>query len=72
MGKIIDARRARYVCYVSRQESWIRDCGGDLMGYIRNYGDPGLAKCSGDGGTLIYQADTEHLNVLRRTLELLS
>lgn len=55
------ARRA-----VKEQEGWIRECGGDRIGYIARYGDPGLDKCYGDGGTAIFNADMAWLERLQR------
>jgi hypothetical protein len=107
---------------VAEQRAWITKCGGDLTGYIANYGDPGVppinpktgrkrifvlkleddrlfrprvnaglltraamedwpdgvdwehgeqcfyAPHSGNGGTAIYEADQNHLDVLEREL----
>lgn len=51
---------------LSDQRKWIESCGGDLSGYIANYGDPGVPCANGkpmfgDGGTLIYAADVGRL-----------
>jgi hypothetical protein len=62
--------REQVVGSIRMQEDWIANCGGDLAGYIRRYGDPGIA-CTegprkgqpmyGNGGTAIYQADVAEL-----------
>ena len=59
---------------VADQRKWIESCGGDLLGYIANYGDPNIPNAKGqpmfgDGGTLIYQADTQRLRILERELD---
>ncbi len=63
-----------YTLKLQRQKEWIKSCGGDLSGYILNYGDPGVLTADGkpmfgDGGTMIYQAD---MAALRRDEELLA
>lgn len=34
---------------VREQKAWIERCGGDLAGYIANYGDPGIAPLDAHG-----------------------
>jgi len=46
---------------VEYQLDWIESCGGTLRGYRRKYGDPDLDKCSGNGGTAIFEADVAEL-----------
>ena len=92
---------------VREQCAWIERCGGDLAGYVRHYGDPGvppidpktgMQKCIllpferastelglkrieqtddgvmyeaphfGDGGTLIFKADKDRLDIWEREL----
>ncbi len=50
--------------FVDEQEAWIIRCGDNLEGYIDHYGDPGLDKCFGDGGTAIFNADMRGYNEL--------
>jgi hypothetical protein len=40
-----------------QERAWYAEHGGDLLGYIEPYGDPGLWYCRGDGGTAIHRAD---------------
>lgn len=92
---------------VKDQYKWMEKCGGNLAGYIANYGDPGIAPLdkngqpklvklsaeqaatvpelkavpnrpgyyyflhTGDGGTLIYQADFGRLELLKAELKTL-
>jgi hypothetical protein len=48
---------------IGEQRRWMQDEGETLEGYIERYGDPGMDKCHGDGGTAIYNAD---LNALQK------
>jgi hypothetical protein len=66
-----ETRRAFLERQVAEQRAWIQRCGGDLHGYITHYGDPGLERCYGNGGTQIYQADKAELEKLELALELL-
>ncbi len=56
------------------QLKWIEECGGDLAGYIAKYGDPGVPRedgrpMLGDGGALIYKADTDRLRQIEAELD---
>lgn len=57
------------------QRQWIVDRGGTVEGYVRRYGDPGIARGDGgemygDGGTALFEADVAALRGLwRRYLE---
>jgi hypothetical protein len=67
MSKPKQSRLAFLMERVRSQREWILRCGGDLAGYIANYGDPGVRNSKGqhmfgDGGTLIYQADKQALD----------
>lgn len=44
------------------ERDWYDTHGGSLEGYIDQYGDPGLARCAGDGGTAIHKADLATLS----------
>jgi hypothetical protein len=61
-----ESRQSWLLARVDEQRTWIAQCGGDLAGYIRHYGDPGLERCYGDGGTAIYRADMAELERLER------
>ena len=37
---------------VANQRAWIARHGGDLAGYIRHYGDPGISPCDANGNAL--------------------
>lgn len=67
-----EPRRAFLQRQVDEQRQWIERCGGDLLGYIAHYGDPGLERCYGNGGTQIYAADKAELDRIERDLALLS
>ncbi len=61
------AKKIDYHRMVEDQKKWIEDHGGDVAGYIRRYGDPGITcedgrPMCGAGGTLIYEADIELLH----------
>jgi hypothetical protein len=43
--------------WVELQKQWIERCGGDLSGYVANYGSVSDENHSGDGGEAIYAAD---------------
>lgn len=56
------------------QRDWIEEHGGDLPGYIKRYGDPGVLRDNGkpmygDGGTKIYEADTSALRKMEVEFE---
>lgn len=53
---------------LTEQEAWVKKCGGNLLGYIQNYGSKDEPDHSGDGGEAIYAADMNHLNALREQL----
>ncbi len=68
-GKIRQASRIEWLRrQIDEQRAWIRSCGGNLDGYVRNYGDPDQPHCYGNGGTAIYRADHEELLRLEREL----
>jgi len=56
-----DSKVAWLVSEIDQQKRWIERCGGDLAGYVANYGSRDDEKHSGDGGEAIYAADAEHL-----------
>ncbi len=49
---------------IARQQKWIADHGGDVAGYVRRYGSCHEREHYGNGGEAIYEADTNHLNLL--------
>jgi hypothetical protein len=54
---------------VEQQREWIANCGGNLNGYVANYGakdDPGH---QGDGGEAIYAADVSALTTYEELLD---
>jgi|TARA_Y100000310_G_C20629598_1_gene787889 hypothetical protein len=60
---------AQLIERIEREEKWIEEHGSDLAGYIARYGDPGVTeRWFGDGGTLIFEADTNSLKDLRHQL----
>lgn len=59
------SRAERIQEYIQQQEAWIQQCGGDLAGYIANYGSKNDPNHSGDGGEAIYAADVAQLTRLR-------
>ena len=92
---------------VEEQRAWIVKCGGDLLGYIANYGDPGISPLDenghpktcvipshevelikrfvpvpnapdtffiphrGNGGTAIFEADSQQLEIWEQELTML-
>lgn len=63
-----------YSNLIDLQKRSIDECGGDILGYIARYGDPGRNTIDGkpmygDGGTAIYNADMEALSRYHRLLE---
>jgi hypothetical protein len=58
----VTERPASY--WVAQQKDWIARCGGDLEGYIANYGSVHDEQHSGDGGEAIYAADIAYLRQL--------
>lgn len=66
MGRRTPSKQALYSRLVHEQRDWIRDHGGSLSGYIDRYGDPGMERCYGDGGTAIYAADMNSLHDYER------
>lgn len=58
----IDRARA-----IADQQDWIEDHGGDVHGYVLNYGSVNDADHYGLGGEAIYAADIEALNLIIRT-----
>ncbi len=46
---------------IAEQYNWIMQCGGDLSGYIHNYGSKNHLTHCGDGGEAIYEADKNSL-----------
>lgn len=58
---IFDGKLQRARNEVRNQLAWIRRCGGDLDGYIANYGSRSDPNHSGDGAEAIYKADTDEL-----------
>jgi len=46
---------------ITEQLKWINHCGGNLSGYIHNYGSKNDLTHSGDGGEAIYEADKNSL-----------
>lgn len=62
LGKSSKARIKRDE--VEQQKEWIRQCGGDLAGYIKRYGSKNDPDHYGDGGEAIYKADTDYLKKL--------
>ncbi len=53
---------------VTDQHNWMIEHGGDEAGYIEHYGNPGLAKCYGEGGSAIWRADCDELERLQQRL----
>lgn len=53
---------------VEEQKAWIVRCGGNLAGYVGNYGSKDDPKHSGDGGEAIYEADTNALKTYEANL----
>lgn len=53
---------------VLQQEEWIQEHGGTLDAYIKCYGDPGLDRCIGIGGTAIFAADMAELRRVKQRL----
>jgi hypothetical protein len=51
------------------QEEWMAQHGGDLHGYVKRYGSGMDPEHFGDGGELIYEADYQHLERLRRAVK---
>lgn len=41
---------------IIQQRKWIERCGGDLAGYIANYGDPGIPPVDEDGNRKVIEA----------------
>jgi hypothetical protein len=64
----LQRRIERFRREVELQEQWMKDCGGDLHGYIRSYGSYSDPNHFGDGGEAIYAADYSTLETLRRQL----
>jgi hypothetical protein len=54
---------------ITEQQEWIRDHGGDLVGYVARYGSADDPKHYGDGGELIYEADAAALRRLERRVK---
>lgn len=49
------------IYWLAKQREWIDHCGGDLQGYIANYGSVDDPEHSGDGAEPIYAADMAQL-----------
>lgn len=50
---------------IQEQKSWIEQCGGNLTGYLKKYGDASKDReFYGDGGLAIFNADVSHLRWL--------
>lgn len=49
---------------IAEQRRWMEQCGGNLAGYIMNYGSKDDAEHSGNGGEAIYAADANALGQL--------
>jgi len=62
---LLSACAARHNAKIADQETWIRECGGDLAGYIANYGSKDDPDHYGDGGEAIYAADMAELERLK-------
>lgn len=54
-------RLARLQLSLEAQHKWIEDHGGDLPGYIAQYGSVGEPDHYGDGAEAIYAADVAEL-----------
>lgn len=58
---------------IKEQQSWIEHCGGNLLGYLKRYGDPKKDKeFYGAGGYAIYEADMNALKKLQQQLKSLT
>ena len=57
--------RLPIVDHIAEQEQWIKDHGGDVLGYIARYGSMHDEKHYGNGGELIYKADSDQLQYLK-------
>jgi hypothetical protein len=57
------ARKQTIVNRILEQMAWIEQCGGTLLGYIANYGDPGIPPLGENGQpkTLILGPKEAHL-----------
>lgn len=49
---------------VAEQRRWMTECGGDINGYLKNYGSRTDPDHFGDGGEAIYAADLSELRKL--------
>lgn len=50
---------------IQEQKFWIEQCGGNLTGYLKKYGDASKdQEFYGDGGLAIYNADMKYLRWL--------
>lgn len=81
----VDARLAKLREMEKAQKEWIARCGGDLAGYIEEYGIPGEYKemtinlekiqvplWHGDGGEAIYAADQARLQQIQQEIRFLT
>ena len=53
---------------IHAQKEWIARCGGDVQGYVENYGSKDEPGHSGNGGEAIYEADAQQLAGLEKRL----
>lgn len=62
-----------YTRLVHEQQKWIAEHGGDLAGYVENYGSANDPNKSGNGGEAIFSADNnallEYENKLKKALQ---
>lgn len=58
---------------INEQKDWIHQSGGNLLGYLRRYGDAAKDKTfCGNGGRAIYDADITALRKLQKELDKLN
>lgn len=61
MAKRLIVQFADALRRIEEQEAWIQQCGGNVLGYIANYGAENDPNKHGDGGRRIYVADMAEL-----------
>ena len=63
-NKPVALTRSERIAWIAAQKRWIEEHGGNLAGYIANYGSINNPPYSGSGGEAIYAADMAELKRL--------
>jgi hypothetical protein len=48
---------------IRQQKEWIGRCGGDLAGYIANYGDPGVPPLDSNGKPAVFEVPADKVSL---------